>query len=101
MAYLIFILLYTPCAAALGTIYRETGWRWMLFVAGWTFFTGWSCATFYYQFHLLGHQKTALYFIGLIILLFIFITALMKIIGPRQQQLPRPSRHNNSEKCCH
>ena len=100
MAYLIFILLYTPCAAALGTIYRETGWRWMLFVAGWTFFTGWSCATFYYQFHLLGHQKTALYFIGLIIL-FIFITALMKIIGPRQQQLPRPSRHNNSEKCCH
>src|SRR5699024_6667118 len=37
IAYLIFILLYTPCAAALGATYRETGLKWMLLVAVWTF----------------------------------------------------------------
>jgi len=35
--YLLFILLYTPCVAALGAIVREVGGRWATFVALWTF----------------------------------------------------------------
>lgn len=102
MAYLIFILLYTPCAAALGTIYREAGWRWMLFVASWTFFTGWVCATFYYQFDLLGYQKSAIYALGKIIILCIFVISLMKIIGPRNSTMLRPKQHNKiGNNCCH
>lgn len=49
VAYLLFILLYTPCVAALGAIYREAGTRWALFVAGWTFFLGYAVAVLYYQ----------------------------------------------------
>ncbi|MFN3884816.1 MAG: nucleoside recognition domain-containing protein, partial [Rhodocyclaceae bacterium] len=48
-AYLLFVLLYTPCTAALGAIYRESGARWMLFVATWTFGLAYGAATLYYQ----------------------------------------------------
>lgn len=101
MAYLIFILLYTPCAAALGTIYREAGWRWMLFVAGWTFFIGWTCATFYYQSYWISESKSAIYILGTISLLFILLITAMKMIGPRQPTLQRPSQHPNPDNCCH
>lgn len=101
MAYLIFILLYTPCAAALGTIYREASWRWMLFVAGWTFFIGWTCATFYYQSYWISESKSAIYILGTISLLFILLITVMKMIGPRQPTLQRPSQHPNPDNCCH
>lgn len=101
MAYLIFILLYTPCAAALGTIYREAGWRWMLFVAGWTFFIGWTCATFYYQSYWISESKSAIYILGTISLLFILLITVMKMIGPRQPTLQRPSQHPNPDNRCH
>lgn len=101
MSYLIFILLYTPCAAALGTIYREAGWRWMLFVAGWTFFIGWTCATFYYQSYWISESKSAIYILGTISLLFILLITVMKMIGPRQPTLQRPSQHPNPDNCCH
>lgn len=101
MAYLIFILLYTPCAAALGTIYREAGWRWMLFVAGWTFFIGWTCATFYYQSYWISESKSAIYILGTISLLFILLTTAMKMIGPRQPTRQRPSQQSNPDNCCH
>lgn len=54
ISYLIFILLYTPCIAALGAVYREAGLRWTVLVASWTFIIGWILATGYYQFHLLN-----------------------------------------------
>lgn len=101
MAYLIIILLYTPCAAALGTIYREAGWRWMLFVAGWTFFIGWTCATFYYQSYWISESKSAIYILGTISLLFILLITAMKMIGPRQPTLQRPSQQSNPDNCCH
>lgn len=76
IAYLIFILLYTPCTAVLGTIYREAGWRWMIFVAVWTFTIAWLVATIYYQFTQLAHSNTASYWLfgcGLSITLMVFI----------------------------
>lgn len=63
MAYLIFILLYTPCAAALGAVYREAGSKWMLFVASWTFIIGWLIATMFYQCTLLGQTNSAIYWL--------------------------------------
>ncbi|WP_131111022.1 Fe(2+) transporter permease subunit FeoB [Sulfuricystis thermophila] len=48
-AYLLFILLYTPCTAALAAIYQESGARWMFFVAGWTFALAYGTATLFYQ----------------------------------------------------
>jgi ferrous iron transport protein B len=48
-AYLLFILLYFPCAAATAAIYRETNIGWTLFVAGWTTGMAYLFATVFYQ----------------------------------------------------
>ena len=43
-ALLVFCLLYTPCMAAMATIRRELGTRWMLFVMGFQCVTAWIAA---------------------------------------------------------
>ncbi|MGB0722417.1 MAG: Fe(2+) transporter permease subunit FeoB [Gammaproteobacteria bacterium] len=48
-AYLLFILLYAPCTAAMAAIYRETGARWTLFVVAWTTGLAYASATMVYQ----------------------------------------------------
>lgn len=48
-AYLLAVLLYMPCGAAMGAIYRETGRRWALFAAFWTTGIGYGAATAAYQ----------------------------------------------------
>ena len=47
--YLVFILLYAPCVAVLGTITKEAGWRWMVLVFSWTTGLGYISATCLYQ----------------------------------------------------
>ena len=48
-AYLLFILLYFPCTAALAAVYRESNMGWTLFVAGWTTGIGYVAGTIFYQ----------------------------------------------------
>ena len=48
-SYLVFVLLYTPCVATLGAIVRESGVRWMLFVAGWSTGLAYTTAVIVYQ----------------------------------------------------
>jgi ferrous iron transport protein B len=48
-AYLLFILLYTPCVTATAAIYRETGFNWTLFVVLWTTGLAYMTATVFYQ----------------------------------------------------
>ncbi len=48
-AYLLFILLYTPCAAAQAAVYQESGTRWTLFVGAWTTGMAYGLATLVYQ----------------------------------------------------
>ncbi|MFZ5605582.1 MAG: Fe(2+) transporter permease subunit FeoB [Pseudomonadota bacterium] len=48
-AYLLFVLLYVPCVATLGAIYKELGRFWMLFTAGWTLLIGYASAVVFYQ----------------------------------------------------
>ncbi|WP_257266102.1 Fe(2+) transporter permease subunit FeoB [Endozoicomonas sp. ONNA2] len=82
IAYLLMILLYTPCVAALGAIYRETTLGWTLFIAGWTFFLGYAVATIYYQLSLVSVQPgvTLLWVVSIMLMMFIVIT-LMKRMG--------------------
>ena len=49
LAYLIFISLYSPCAAALAMLFREHGWRWTLFAFGYLTLLAWMVATLSYQ----------------------------------------------------
>ncbi|MCD8340419.1 MAG: hypothetical protein LUC43_09545 [Burkholderiales bacterium] len=48
-AYLLMVLLYLPCGASMGAIYREVGIRWMLFAGLWTTSIGYCAATLVYQ----------------------------------------------------
>ncbi len=48
-AYLLFILIYAPCVAALAAIYREIGLRWMLFSVSYLTILAWVISTAYYQ----------------------------------------------------
>jgi len=48
-AYLLFVLLYFPCAATIGAIVREAGLPWALFVAAWTTGVAYISATLFYQ----------------------------------------------------
>ncbi|WP_439831998.1 Fe(2+) transporter permease subunit FeoB [Aeromonas veronii] len=48
-AYLLFVLLYMPCAAAMGALVRETGRQWALFTAAWCNYMAFMCATLFYQ----------------------------------------------------
>ena len=48
-AYLLFILLYAPCAAAMGAIVREVGVNWARFVAVWSTAIAYIVSVAYYQ----------------------------------------------------
>ena len=48
-SYLLFILLYTPCVAAMGAIKNEVGSRWAGFAAIWSFLLAYLMATLCFQ----------------------------------------------------
>ena len=48
-AYLLFVLIYSPCVAALIVLGREAGWRWMGFSIAYQTLLAWMVATAYYQ----------------------------------------------------
>lgn len=48
-AYLMMVLLYLPCVAAIAAVYREAGAAWTLFLAAWTTVLGYSAATIVYR----------------------------------------------------
>ncbi|MFK8018556.1 MAG: ferrous iron transport protein B [Pseudomonadales bacterium] len=48
-AYLLFVLLYMPCVATLGAIYKEIGAYWAAFSATWNTVLAYACAVWCYQ----------------------------------------------------
>ncbi|WP_419237350.1 Fe(2+) transporter permease subunit FeoB [Photobacterium leiognathi subsp. mandapamensis] len=88
MAYLIFILLYTPCAAAMGAYVREFGQKFALFIAGWTMLMAYSFATWFYQIaHFVDHPATSAFWIGFFVLINGCIFLLLKREGKKQTNL--------------
>ncbi len=84
-AYLLFILLYTPCAAAMGAYVREFGRPFAMFVSGWTLLIAYSAATWSYQVSTFSHHPAqSLFWIGLFIGLNAVVLLLMKRAGKRQ-----------------
>ena len=49
IAYLLFILMYFPCVAAMAAVYREVNRSWTIFVAAWTTGLAYVAATSFYQ----------------------------------------------------
>lgn len=100
LAYLIFILLYTPCTAALGAVFREAGIKWMMFVAIWTLWIGWSFATLYYQFIQLSTINASFFWIILTMVLFLAVIGFLWWIGRRNQEYTINTSGKNRQGCC-
>ncbi len=77
-AYLLFILLYSPCVATIGAIRREAGPRWAAFVVTWSTSIAFISASLFYQVATYeGHPGTALgWIIGLSMFLFLIVGGL-------------------------
>lgn len=74
-AYLLFILLYTPCVAATAAIYRETSAGWAAFTIAWTTGIAYLTATLFYQTATFSKhpEESLMWLLGLLILLFVVI----------------------------
>jgi ferrous iron transport protein B len=49
-AFMAFVLIYSPCIAAIGAVRRETGsWKWALFAVGYLTALAWLVALIIYQ----------------------------------------------------
>jgi ferrous iron transport protein B len=76
VAYLLFILLYTPCVTAIAAIYRETSRNWTLFIVAWTSGIAYMTATLFYQIsHYSQQPATALAWIIGLLLVFAAVLA--------------------------
>ncbi|MCW8327549.1 Fe(2+) transporter permease subunit FeoB [Photobacterium sp. SDRW27] len=87
MAYLIFILLYTPCAAAMGAYVREFGQKFSVFIAAWTMLLAYTFATIFYQAaHFTDHPVTSMAWIAFFVLINVGLYVAFKRQGQKQQE---------------
>jgi ferrous iron transport protein B len=78
-AYLLFVLLYFPCAATIGAIVRETSLGWAAFVAAWSTGIAFAAATFFYQAATFErHPLTASAWMGGIALTLVLVVAALR-----------------------
>jgi len=85
-AYLLFILLYMPCAAAIAAVYQESGARWTAFVALWTTGLGYGTATLFYQAARWdAHPVTAAAWIGAVVAGFAAVFVMLRWMGRRSE----------------
>ncbi len=86
-AYLIFILLYTPCVAAMGAYVREFGQKYARFIAVWTMGLAYGSAALYYQAtHFTDHPASSSAWIVGILLVCGIVFRMLKSAGKKQQQ---------------
>ncbi|MCW8835944.1 MAG: Fe(2+) transporter permease subunit FeoB [Rhodospirillales bacterium] len=81
-AYLLFILLYTPCIAAVGAIHREIGGRWALFIVTWTSVAAYAVSVGFYQVATLArHPLSSITWLGGISLSLVLVYAVLRRFG--------------------
>ncbi len=81
-AYLVMVLLYIPCCASIGAMYREIGAKWTIFAAFWTSALGYGSATLIYQIGRFGnHPVYSSVCIAAVCLVFILIFAYLSKEG--------------------
>ena len=91
-AYLLVILLYTPCVAATAALFREVGRQWGLFAVVWTTFLGYGSGVLAYQLGTFGRHPTSsgIWIIAILAALFCIILA-MRLIGQRNAEGGKPA----------
>lgn len=104
-SFLIFILLYTPCVAAMGAYVREFGRPFAVFIAAWTMFLGYFFASIYYQVaEFSAHPASSFGWISFFVLMMLAVMLLLKRHGNKTQQQKELGYYdlNQAEKssCC-
>ena len=83
-AYLLFILLYFPCLAAIAAVFNEAGLLWAVFVGSWT--TGlayMTSVTFYQAATYAKHPESSMIWIGAIVVVFCAVVAYLRHAGAK------------------
>jgi len=87
-SYLLFILLYAPCVAAIAALHRETGLAWTIFVVAWTTGIAYMTATIFYQVATFSrHPQYSSYWIISLSGFFAMVILAFKIWGMKQKKL--------------
>ena len=87
-AYLLFILLYSPCIATIGAIRREAGARWAAFVVAWSTGIAFITASLFYQIATYDkHPESGLFWVVLLITALAGTIAGLRFWSLRSQQL--------------
>ena len=92
-SYLLFILLYIPCLATLGTTHREVGLGWTVFIAGWTTGIAYAVAVVTYQAGtFMRHPESSAAWIVALVALVAGTVLLMRAVAvPDRSALPAPA----------
>jgi ferrous iron transport protein B len=90
-SYLLFVLLYMPCVATIGVIYKEQGGFWAVFSAGWSLAIAYSSAVMVYQIgNIAAHPvQTLAWCAGALALAGGMLTTLIRVGRQREQRLIR------------
>lgn len=82
IAYLLFILIYSPCAAALTMLWKEHGKGWMIFAFTFLTLQAWLIATMAFQIGNWGHNPMqSVFWLLIVALLFIIEYVIMFLAG--------------------
>ena len=88
-AYLLFILLYTPCVTATAAILRETNLNWTIFVVFWTTGIAYLTATVFYQVMTYNeHPEYSFVWVTGLLLAFIAVLLGLWLLGRTSRTLP-------------
>lgn len=84
ISFLVFVLLYSPCAAALTMLFKEHGYQWMLFAFGYLTALAWMVATLVYQ--ILAFNTSSMYWIVSCVGFFALIYYNLRSIGRKHAE---------------
>ena len=85
-AYLLMVLLYMPCVAAIAAVYRETNTGWTIFVSLWTTLVGYTAAVLFYQTATFArHPASSTWWIAGIAAVLIAVVWTMWYVGKRDK----------------
>lgn len=89
-AYLVFVLLYVPCASTMGALRREVGWGWMIFSLLYGIGLAWGAATILYQIgSFTDHPEASLAWIVGILASSVLLIIGLRLYGRRKDEPQR------------
>ncbi|HIP82518.1 MAG TPA: ferrous iron transport protein B [Desulfocapsa sulfexigens] len=84
-SYLLFVLLYFPCGAAMAAVYRETNLQWTLFAGFWTTFLAYLASVVFYQIATFKeHRLSSLGWVLGLLLCLVLVIGFMKVKGIKE-----------------